>query len=48
MEVPDGYTKPVPESGTPLYFTILILPVHRCHEDAYEEIYRVPVIMSRN
>lgn len=48
MNVPDGYTAPVPESGTALYLTYLILPVKRHYENAYESVYTVPLIMSRN
>jgi hypothetical protein len=48
MNVPDGYTAPVPESGSALYLTYLILPVQRHYDDIYESAYTVPLLMSRN
>ena len=46
--MPDGYTKPLPESGDALYLTNLILPIQRHDEDLFEEVRVVPMICSRN
>lgn len=48
MNVPDGYTKPLPESGDALYLTNLILPIMRHDENVFEECRVVPMIQSRN
>lgn len=44
----DGYIAPLPEAGSALYLCYLLLPVQRHDEDAYESVYTVPMILSRN
>lgn len=49
-EVPDGYTRPLPESGDALYITRLILPImhHRDEYASVQDMRVVPMILSRN
>lgn len=48
MNVPDGYTKPLPESGDALYIISLILPIMHHDDEDFEEVRVVPMIQSRN
>jgi hypothetical protein len=48
VHVPDGYTKPLPESGDALYITNLLLPIMRHDDNAFDEVRVVPMVQSRN